>query len=299
MINHLSELSSLLKKQPARKRVAVVCPSDTHTLYVVERALNEGVADFALCLSGAPCTELERIKGDHPNHVEFLRAGTPDEAARLGVSIVRSGEADALMKGTINTDNLLRAVLDKQHGLLREGGILSHVAVAELPSYPKLLTFSDAAVIPRPSLEQFEAILGYVASTCRSLGANSPRVALIHCTEKTSEKFPHTISYKELKSRAKDGRYGQLTVDGPMDVKTACDAESGIIKGICSPVAGMADGLIFPNIEAGNTFYKTLSCFAGGKAAGVLRGTTAPVVVASRADSEEAKYFSLALALNT
>lgn len=297
MFNHLSDLSSLLLKSPQRKRVAVVCPSDSHTIYVIERALREGVADFTLCLSAAPNAELERIVGDYPGHVELQRADTPDEAARLGVGLVRGGEADALMKGTINTDNLLRAVLDKQHGLLREGSVLSHVAVAEIPSYPKLLTFSDAAVVPRPTLEQLEAILGYVASTCRKLGTPKPAVALIHCTEKTSEKFPHTLSYKELKRRAEEGRYGQLIVDGPMDVKTACDAESGALKGICSPIAGRADGLVFPNIEAGNTFYKTLSCFTGGMAAGTLCGTTAPVVVASRADSEEAKYYSLALAL--
>lgn len=296
MFNHLSDLSTLLQSA-ARKRVAVVCPSDSHTLYVIERVLREGVADFTLCLAASPNAELERIVGAYPDRVTLQRADTPDEAARQGVAIVRGGEADALMKGTINTDNLLRAVLDKQHGLLREGGVLSHVAVAEVPSYPKLLAFSDAAVIPRPTLEQFEAILGYVSDTCRRLGADRPNIALIHCTEKTSEKFPHTLSYQELKRRAEEGRYGQLIVDGPMDVKTACDAESGALKGICSPIAGKADGLIFPNIEAGNTFYKALSCFAAGKAAGVLRGTTAPVVVASRADSEEAKYYSLALAL--
>lgn len=292
-------LASLLHgvRTGVRKRVAVVCPSDTHIIYVVERALAEGIADFSLCLSGESSADLLRAVDGNQDHVELLRCATPDEAARKAVSLVRGGEAQVLMKGTIHTDNLLRAVLDKREGLLREGGVLSHVAVADIPSYPKLLAFSDAAVVPRPTLEQFEAILQYAADVCRHLGASEPKVALIHCTEKTHERFPHTLSYQTIKERALQGRYGALTVDGPMDVKTACDAESGALKGISSPVVGSADALIFPNIESGNTFYKTLTCFSGAVVAGMLCGTVAPVVVTSRADSGEAKYFSLVLSL--
>ena len=123
-----------------------------------------------------------------------------------------------------------------------------------------------------------------------------PSIALTHCTEKTSEKFPITISYQEVKKYAAEGRYGNVCIDGPMDVKTACDAESGAIKGIASPVVGNADILIFPDIEAGNTFYKTLTYFAHATVTGMLAGTTAPVVVTSRADSADSKFYSLAVA---
>ena len=200
------------------------------------------------------------------------------------------------MKGTLNTDNLLRAVLNKEYGLLEKGHVMTHVTVVEIPSYDKLLVFSDAAVCPRPTDEQFKAILGYVLGVCRSLGAESPKVALIHCTEKVSEKFPHTLSYESMKEMARNGEYGDCCVDGPMDVKTACDSDSGAIKGISSPVVGNADALIFPNIESGNVFYKTLTLFAKAETAGMLCGTTAPIVVASRADSGESKFNSLALA---
>jgi phosphate butyryltransferase len=131
---------------------------------------------------------------------------------------------------------------------------------------------------------------------CRTLGCEEPRVALIHCTEKINEKFPHTLSYVELKKEAQEGRFGKVFIDGPMDAKTACDKHSGEIKGLSSPVVGNADILIFPNIESGNTFYKTLSLFGDANMAGMLTGTIAPVVVPSRSDSGNSKYYSLVLA---
>ena len=118
------------------------------------------------------------------------------------------------MKGLINTDNLLRAVLKKETGLLPPGGVLSHVTVAQIPLYHKLLFFSDAAVIPRPTLEQYRAMITYDVALCRALGNEQPRVALIHCTEKVNEKFPHTLSYVQLKEEALQGHFGQVFIDG-------------------------------------------------------------------------------------
>ena len=201
------------------------------------------------------------------------------------------------MKGSLNTDNLLRAVLNKEEGILIKGSVLTHIAVADVPSLNHLLFFSDAAVIPYPTTEQYDAITRYITDTYRSItGGDRPRVALIHCTEKVSEKFPLTLSYEELKANAATGAYGEVEIGGPMDVKTACDAESGAIKGITSPVVGNANCLIFPDIEAGNTFYKTITLFGGATVAGMLVGTTAPVVVTSRADTADSKFYSLATA---
>jgi phosphate butyryltransferase len=238
----------------------------------------------------------EYIRQQYPDHVKVFEASSPDVAAQEGVLLVREGHADVLMKGIINTDNLLRAVLNKEHGLLPKGNVLSHITAAQIPTYNKLLFFSDAAVIPRPTLEQFDAMIRYNVAVCRQMGIETPRVALIHCTEKVNEKFPHTLDYVALKERAEAGAYGDMYLDGPMDAKTACDAHSGEVKGISSPVVGHADMLIFPNIESGNTFYKTLSLFGDANMAGMLQGTTAPVVVPSRADSGNSKFYSLALA---
>ena len=298
-IKCFDELTSSLRQAGKRKRVAVACPADAHTEYAVRRALDEQVADFVLVEDSRGSCGLAALEARYPGRVETICADSPDAAARLAVGAVREGRADVLMKGCLNTDNLLHAVLDKERGLIRPGSVMSHVTAIEAPGYGKMLFATDVAVIPRPTTEQFDAMLRYATAVCRAMGTAAPRVALIHCTEKVSDKFPHTISYDERKLRAGRGDYGDACVDGPMDVKTACDAESGRLKGICSAVAGTADVLVFPCIEAGNTFYKTMSLFGHARMAGILCGTTAPVVVASRADSGESKFTSLALACLT
>lgn len=294
--NNFTDITERLRSLPQRKRVALAHPADSHTEYVVRRGLQEGIADFILVCGGKCRPEFEALRRQYPQNVEVREEPTPDDAARRAVALVREGKADVLMKGTLNTDNLLHAVLDKQHGLLAQGRVMSHITVTQIPSYKKLLVFSDAAVVPRPTLEQFDAIVGYAIGVSRSIGVIEPKVALINFSEKVNERFQQTISYEELKRRAAEGRYGATILAGPMDVRTACDAESGRIKGISSPVVGDADVLIFPNIEAGNVFYKTITTFANAETAGMLCGTTAPIVVASRADSCESKFYSLAMA---
>ena len=277
--------------------VAVACPADAHTEEVIERSISEEFAKFILVAVEQNAAVAERLHAKYPDRTAIILATDVDDASRKAVAEVRQGRAHVLMKGTVNTDNLLRAVLNKECGLLEKGHVLTHIAVAEIPGLQRLLFFTDAAVIPYPTTEQFHAQLGYIADTYRSVTGNDcPRVALTHCTEKVSEKFPLTLSYEELKKEAREGAFGSIEVDGPMDVKTACDAESGAIKGIASPVVGNADILIFPDIEAGNTFYKAITLFAKATVAGMLAGTTAPVVVTSRADTVEAKFYRLATA---
>ena len=295
-IQDFSSLVSRLRSMKERKRVAVVCPHDPHTEYVILRSLKEGFADFLLVADTPHILNAEYIRQQYPDPVKVFEASSPDVAAQEGVLLVREGHADVLMKGIINTDNLLRAVLNKEHGLLPKGNVLSHITVAQIPTYNKLLFFSDAAVIPNPQLNHLDAMIRYNVDVCRKMGIDSPRVALIHCTEKVNEKFPFTLDYVTLKERAEAGEYGSMFLDGPMDAKTACDAHSGEVKGINSPVVGHADMVIFPNIIAANTFYKTLSLFGDANMAGMLQGTTAPVVVPSRADSGNSKFYSLAFA---
>ena len=181
-IQDFARLISRLRAQKERKRVAVVCPNDPHTEYVITRSLHEGFADFLLVADTPHLLNAEYIRLQYPEHVKVYEATSPDKAAQEGVALVREGHADVLMKGIINTDNLLRAVLNKEHGLLPQGNVLSHITVAQIPTYNKLLFFSDAAVIPRPTLAQFEAMLKYDLEVCRRLGISEPRVALIHCT---------------------------------------------------------------------------------------------------------------------
>ena len=297
-ITNFDQLTQHLKEHHLRKRIVVVCADDEHTEYAIARALDEGIARFILVGDTrrlAPYPALQR----HADYVETMHIENPDEAARQAVSLVHQGKADVLMKGIINTDNLLRVILDKEHGLLPKGQVLTHLAMVQLPTYPKLLFFSDAAVIPYPTLQQRIEMIWYAIRTCRSFGIEQPRISLIHCSEKVSPKFPHSMDYVHLVELAEAGEFGDVIIDGPLDVKTSCEKSSNAIKGIVSPINGEADVLIFPNIESGNTFYKTVSLFCHADMAGLLQGTICPVVLPSRSDSGLSKYYSIAMACLT
>lgn len=295
-IRTFTQMVNRLRSTGIRRRVAVVCPNDPHTIYVISRAVQEEIADFILVVERHLRESAYQLHSASPDFIKVRETDTSDEAAALAVRLVRNGEADILMKGLINTDNLLRAILNKEEGLLPPDAVLSHVTVAQIPLYHKLLFFSDAAVIPKPSLRQYEEMIRNNVTICNRMGCIEPRIALIHCSEKVNEKFPHTLSYVELIKGARMGKFGDVFIDGPMDAKTACDPHSGEIKGMSSPVVGNADMLIFPNIESGNTFYKSLALFGDANMAGMLTGTIAPVVVPSRSDSGNSKFYSLVLA---
>ena len=200
--------------------VAVASPADSHTEEVIERSIAEQFARFILVANAAKADIARRLAADYPDKVTLIVAEDDDDAARHAVKEVREGRADVLMKGSLNTDNLLRAVLNKEEGILIKGSVLTHIAVADVPSLNHLLFFTDAAVIPYPTTEQFDALAHYITATYRSItGGDRPRVALIHCTEKVSEKFPLTLSYEELKANAAKGAYGEVDMSGPMDVR--------------------------------------------------------------------------------
>lgn len=297
-IGNFDQLAEYLKTFNRRKRIAVVCANDPNTEYAIARALEEGIAEFLMIGDSAVLQKYPALQ-KYPDYVKILHVEDPDEAAREAVRIVREGKADILMKGIINTDNLLHAILDKENGLLPKGKILTHLAVMQIPTYHKLLFFSDAAVIPRPTLQQRIEMIWYAINTCRRFGIEQPRISLIHCTEKVSAKFPHSLDYVNIVELAEAGEFGNVIIDGPLDVRTSCEQASGSIKGIVSPINGQADVLIFPNIESANAFYKSVSLFAKADMAGVLQGPICPVVVPSRSDSGLSKYYSIAMACLT
>lgn len=295
-IENFRQMSDFLVRRAQCRRIAVVCGSDASTLATIRLILEKGMASVLFVGAGAS-VESSGLLRAFPENCSVADAADAPEAARKAVELVRRGEADILMKGLISTDVLLRAVLDKEHGLLPSGHVLTHMAVAQLPAYSKLLFFSDAAVIPYPTYDQRCVQVGYAVRVLRAFGIAEPCISLIHCSEKPSEKFPHTMGYAAIKERAAQGEWGQILIDGPLDVRTSCDQHACVAKHINSPVGGRADALIFPDIEAANAFYKTLSFLAGGKVAGMLCGASCPVVLPSRGDDAEAKFNSLMLAL--
>ena len=271
-IHNFEELRERLRQgEPCR--VAAIEATDSHSSEAVETAVREGWAK-----------------------VTNLTTGDPQRSADEAVQMVRNGEADVIMKGIINTDVLLRAVLNKEHGLLPKGNVLTNLSAIYLPMLGRIILMGDPAVIPYPTLEQREAMIRYTVKLAAAYGIEEPRIALIHCTEKVSEKFPLTLDYVQLIEKSKRGEFGKAIVDGPTDLKCAICKESADIKGIVSPLEGRADMLMMPDIEAGNVFYKTLTAFTDAQLAVGLMGAACPISLTSRSDSMETKLNSLAMA---
>lgn len=267
-------LTALLAARGTKKRLVVVNPEDESTLWAIDRAQRAGFCEAV------------------PVHED-----DPEAASRHALELIRSGKADVLMKGLINTDILLRAILNKEHGILRPGHILTHIAAAAIPAYDKLLFFTDAAVLPFPTEAQRVAQVRYLVDLCHSLGVEVPKVSLIHSSEQVDGRhFPYTEGYRAIREQALQGAFGHCVVDGPLDLKTSCDYHAMQVKKISSPIKGQADALVFPNIEAGNVFYKAITLFCNATTAAILQGTQVPVVLPSRGDSPETKYNSIALA---
>ena len=300
-IQNFEQMTSHLAQCGRRIRIAIVCGSDHCTLSVALRTLAEGFGHI-LFVGGTQAVQQYEPLTPFMEHVELVEPDEPDNdmsAARRAVALVHEGRADVIMKGLINTDILLRAVLDKECGLLPKGQVLTHITVAQIPVLDRLLFFTDAAVIPYPTHEQRLAQVEYLVKVCRNFGIAEPRIALTHCSEKVSEKFPHTVEYQDILQEAQNGRWGNMIVDGPLDVRTSIDPIALQTKGIPSPLEGRSDALIFPDIEAGNTFYKAITFLAGADVAGMLQGPVCPVVLSSRGDNSQDKYYSLAFAAMT
>lgn len=295
-IKTFEDLIDLLVKRGSRKRLAVVNGIDGHTLNAVEMALDEGIVDV-IFVGGKEIISRNEAMRHYHNHIEYVDAADPIDAAHKAVGLVREGKADMLMKGRLNTDDLLRAVLDKETGMLTKGSVLTQMTLTEIPGYDHMIMFSDAAVIPFPTQEQRIAQVRYVVNAWHIIGVEEPRVSLIHCSEKTDARhFPYTAGYKDIIDMAKRGEFGKCIVDGPLDLTTSLSAEALATKGLKSSLEGRADALIFPNIEVGNVFHKALTFFVHARTASVLQGTMAPVVLPSRGDTPEAKFLCIALA---
>ena len=278
-------------------KLAVVCGSDNSTLQAVMRAVAQGYAEAFFVGDCHAIQSQPLLKAYNGNLVHYVEALTPEEAAQKAIKMAHNGQADVIVKGLIHTDTLLHVVLNKEWGILPKGNVLTHIAMCEMPNYHKLLFMSDAAVIPYPTDEQRTQQVAYLAKMLHAFGFAEPKVALIHCAETINAKFPHTLGYAAICQKAKSGIWGRLLVDGPLDLRSACDPQTLKIKGISSCLQGDADALVLPDIESANALYKALPLFAQARVAGTLQGTIVPVVLPSRGDDADAKYHSIALAI--
>jgi phosphate butyryltransferase len=212
------------------------------------------------------------------------------------VKLINDGKASLLMKGSLSTDKYMRAILNKAAGITNEGAVLSHVTVMEFPSYHKLLTIADVAIIPQPDLKQKIKMIGYLVNVAKAIGVDTPKVAVIAATEQMLAGMPACVDGAILAKMSDRGQMPGCVVDGPLSLDAAIDMESVQIKKITGPVAGNADCMLFPNIESGNVFFKSGSKLAGAELAAYVAGARVPCVLTSRGDSALTKTYSIALA---
>lgn len=298
MITKLTQLREVARKYK-KKRMAVAYAADLHTIDAAYRAVESGIVDAILVGDEELIRQLCAENGVNPDRFTIIDEKHDVNAAARAVRLAATGEADILMKGTISTDKYMRAILSKDYGLLPVGATLTHVALLEIPAYHKLLLVGDVAIIPNPDLNQKMFITRSLVNTAKSLGIEVPKVAIIAPTEQMLPGIASCVDGAILSKMYQRGQVTDAIIDGPLAVDVAIDPETVVIKKLNSPVAGDADCLVFPNLDASNTFFKTATKFANASMAGLVVGAKVPCILTSRADSEDSKLNSIALAVLT
>ena len=226
---------------------------------------------------------------------QIVDAEDPESAAAEGVKLIREGRADFLMKGKLETSQMLRPVVNKQTGL-NKGGVMSHVSLTEVPAYHKMVLTTDGGMLPYPTLEQKKHIIENAVYVMNRLGYEEPKVCVLAASETPNPKMPESMEAAALKEMNQKGEIENCIVEGPISFDLAMVKEKAEIKGYESPCAGDADILIVPNIHAGNILGKCLIEMANSKMAGLIVGAQCPIVLTSRGASSEEKFNSLMLA---
>ncbi len=293
-IKTLDELVERVKSLP-RKKIAVAFGQDPYTIESLAHSVSEGLAEAILIGDKSVIESVCSEKGVDSNLFKIHHNPDPVSSCTSAVAMVRNGDADVIMKGLVGTDKFLKAVMDKEKGLLPPGNIMSYVGALDIPKYDKLLFISDPAVIPFPDIKQKTAMVNYSVRMANKLGIENPKVSLVSCTEKVNPGIPNTLIDAAICKMNDRGQISACEIDGPLDIFLSCDKSAVDVKGVPTPINGEADILIFPTLEASNVFYKGLMLFAGAELAGLIQGTTKPVIVMSRSESAKSKFYCIAL----
>lgn len=299
MITTFEQIFDILRSKP-KKRLVAAWAVDDHTINAARLAVEAGIVDAILVGDEKMIRQVCIDEKIDPAIFKIVPIDDELKAVSLSVDLINSGEGDILMKGMCSTDKYMRAILNKERGLLPPKAVLSHVTVLSNPQYHKLLVLGDIAVIPAPDLNQKIAITRYVVQTAQAIGVKKPKVALVTATEQMLPGMPACVDAAIISKMADRGQISGCFVDGPLAIDVALSAEAVAVKKLVSNVAGDADCLVFPNIEAANVFYKVNTLFCvGAKLAAIVAGAKAPCVLSSRADSIDTKLNSIALAALT
>ncbi len=295
MLTELSQLRELLDRSQKPKKLVLAASEDAHSLNAVVNAAREKIIRPILVGDREKTFGMAEILNLDISKFEFIEASSPVEAVTLSVKMVHDLKADVLMKGKVGTSDMLRCVLNKEYGL-RTGNLLSHFAYFEVETYHKLIAVTDVAMNIAPSLKEKIEILNNSVKILNNLGIANPKVAVLGAVEKVNTEMQATLDAALLSKMNQRDQILNCIVDGPLAFDNAISFESAKHKEIKSDVAGDTDLLLMPDIEVGNVLYKSLVFFAKAKVASMIVGASAPIVLTSRSDSEQAKFDSILLA---
>lgn len=296
-IQKLDDLFEVLRSKP-RKRLVAAYANDAHTIEAVAAAVQAGIVEATLVGDRDTILKVCQEQKVDASQFEIVQESVDTKAVATAISLINEGQGDILMKGLVTTDRYMRGILNKEKGLLPPKAVLSHVTVMQIPTYHKLLVVGDVAIIPAPDFNQKVAITNYLITIAKTLGIETPKVALLAATEQVSTGMPACVEAAVLSKMGDRGQIQGALLEGPLALDVAVNAEAAKIKKLTSQVAGDADCLLFPNIESGNVFFKTCTKFAKAELGAMVMGAKVPCILTSRGDSVKSKMYSIALAAN-
>ncbi len=283
-------------KQVPPAQTIIVHPCDESSLRGALEAAELGIIKPTLV---GPAANIEKVAREHKfsiSGIELIDAPHSDAAAERAVALIHEGKGELLMKGSLHTDELMRAVTNSKAGL-RTARRISHVFIMDVPTYPETLFITDAAINIAPDLDAKRDIIQNAVDLFTQVGLGTPRVAILSAVETVTPKIPSTIDAAALCKMADRGQITNAILDGPLAFDNAISPEAAKIKGIQSPVAGRAQILVVPDLEAGNMLAKNLIFLSKADSAGLVLGARVPVILTSRADSVRSRMASCAAAV--
>lgn len=294
-INSFRDLVAAAQAMEKKSRVAVVAAHDEHTLGSVIQAQRDGLIDPVFIGDTVGIRDILKNMDIPSDTFELVPAGTAEECMEQAVSLIESGRANILMKGKLETGEIMRAVLDKKNNL-RTGRLISLMGLYELSAYHKLFAVSDQGMNTYPDLNGKKDILLNAVHVLHALGVTEPKVAVLAAIEKVNPKMPESLDGNALKEMNRSGEITGCVVEGPISFDLATSRDAAINKNYSSPVAGDADLLLVPDIVSGNILVKCLTGMAGAQTAGLVVGAKVPIILTSRSAEASDKYYSIALA---
>ena len=283
-----------MKGNTVKNSVAVVSAADEHTLEAVIKAKKLGIVEPILIGDQEKIRNILQSLGENKDDFSIIDEKEDKLAAQKSVQLVLEKKADFIMKGKIQTSDLLKAVVDKEKGL-RTGNVMSHMAILEIPSYHKLLFVTDGGMNINPSLDEKKQIIQNSVSALQAMGYKKPNVSILCAVETVNPKMQETVDARDLKIMAENKEIEHAVIEGPISYDLMMDKESAAIKGFESPVTGNTDIVLAPNIATGNIFAKALIYSGGAKMAGMILGAKVPIVLTSRGSSSEEKFLSIVI----